>query len=41
VPLGDTLPVGIKMTDPATGAVYQKQASPTPFGTAYFYVRVA
>lgn len=41
VPLGDTLPVGFKTTDPATGAVYQKQASPTPFGIAYFYVRVA
>jgi hypothetical protein len=32
VPLGDTLPVGFKMTDPATGHVFQKQASPTPFG---------
>jgi hypothetical protein len=41
VPLGDTLPVGFKMTDPATGHVYQKQASPTPFGLAYFYTRVA
>jgi len=41
VPLGDTLPVGFKMTDPATGHVYQKQASPTPFGMAYFYARVA
>ena len=41
VPLGDTLPVGFKMTDPATGHVYQKQASPTPFGIAYFYARVA
>ena len=41
VPLGDTLPVGFKMTDPATGRVYQKQASPTPFGIANFYARVA
>jgi hypothetical protein len=41
VPLGDTLPVGFKMTDPATGHIYQKQASPTPFGIAYFYARVA
>jgi hypothetical protein len=41
VPLGDTLPVGFKMMDPATGHVYQKQASPTPFGIAYFYARVA
>jgi hypothetical protein len=41
VPLGDTLPVGFKMTDPVTGAVYQKQASATPFGIAYFYARVA
>jgi hypothetical protein len=41
VPLGDTLPVGFKMTDPNTGFVYQKQGSPTPFGIAYFYVRVA
>jgi hypothetical protein len=41
VPLGDTLPVGFKMTDPGTGHVFQKQASPTPFGIAYFYARVA
>jgi hypothetical protein len=41
VPVGDNLPVGFKMTDPATGHVYQKQSSPTPFGIAYFYVRVA
>jgi len=41
VPAGDTLPVGFKMTDPATGHVYQKQASPTPFGIAYFYARIA
>ena len=41
VPLGDTLPVGFKMTDPVTGHVYQKQASPTPFGVAYYYLRVS
>ena len=40
VPLGDTLPVGFKMTV-ADGGVWQKQASPTPFGIAYFYARVA
>jgi hypothetical protein len=40
VPLGDTLPVGFKMTAP-DGGVWQKQASPTPFGIAYFYARVA
>ena len=40
VPLGDTLPVGFKMTAP-DGSVWQKQASPTPFGIAYFYVRVS
>jgi len=41
VPAGDTMPVGFKITDPATGHVYQKQSSPTPFGIAYFYTRVA
>ena len=41
VPLGDVFPVGFKVTDPSTGHVYQKQSSPTPFGTAYFYARVA
>jgi hypothetical protein len=41
VPLGDNLPVGYKITDPGTGHVYQKQASPTPFGIAYYYLRVA
>jgi len=40
VPLGDMLPVGFKMTAP-DGGVWQKQASPTPFGIAYFYVRVS
>ena len=41
VQLGDTLPVGFKVTDTTNGHVYQKQASPTPFGIAYFYARVA
>ena len=41
VPLGDVFPVGFKVTDPSTGHVYQKQSSPTPFGIAYFYARVA
>jgi len=41
VPLGDTLPVGFTMTEPANGRIYAKQASPTPFGIAYFYARVA
>ena len=39
VPVGDTLPVGFKTTAP-DGGVWQKQASPTPFGVAYYYVRV-
>jgi len=28
VPLGDTLPVGFKMTDPANGRIYQKPCQP-------------
>jgi hypothetical protein len=40
VPVGDFLPVGATVTDPVTGHVYQKQASPTPWGTAYFYLRI-
>jgi hypothetical protein len=40
VPVGDTMPVGVKITDP-TGGVWQKMASATPFGTAYYYERVA
>ena len=40
VPVGDTMPVGYKATAP-DGAVWQKMASLTPFGTAYYYERVA
>jgi hypothetical protein len=40
VPAGDTMPVGyrIKTVD---GSVWQKQASPTPFGVEYYYTRLA
>ena len=40
VPVGDTMPVGYKATAP-DGSVWQKMASLTPFGTAYYYERVA
>ena len=40
VPIGDTMPVGVQITD-ANGGVWQKMASATPFGTAYYYERVA
>jgi hypothetical protein len=40
VPRGDTMPVGYVAID-AAGNRWQKQASPTPFGVAYFYARVA
>ena len=40
VPAGDTMPVGYKATAP-DGSVWQKMASLTPFGTAYYYERVA
>jgi hypothetical protein len=40
VPVGDKLPVGFVMVD-AGGIRWQKQASPTPFGVAYFYAKVA
>jgi hypothetical protein len=40
VPVGDTMPLGYKATAP-DGAVWQKMASLTPFGTAYYYERVA
>ncbi len=40
VPVGDKLPVGFVTVD-ANGVRWQKQASPTPFGVAYFYARVA
>ena len=41
VPLGDVSPVGSKITDPASGRVYVKRSSPTPFGTAYWYEQVS
>jgi hypothetical protein len=40
VPVGDTLPVGYVVVD-AAGIRWQKQASPTPFGVAYYYAKVA
>lgn len=40
VPKGDTMPVGYVITDPQ-GQRWQKQSSVTPFGVAYFYLRVA
>jgi len=40
VPPGDTLPVGSIVTD-AQGQQWQKTASPTPFGVAYYYAKVA
>lgn len=40
VPKGDTMPVGFMLTD-SEGRRWQKQASVTPFGVAYFYARVA
>jgi hypothetical protein len=40
VPPGDTIPVG-RTIDAPDGAKWQKHASPTPFGMAYYYVRVA
>jgi hypothetical protein len=40
VPLGDTMPVGFILTAP-DGSRWQKQGSPTPFGMAYYYAKVA
>jgi hypothetical protein len=40
VPPGDSMPVGYIATA-ADGAKWQKQASPTPFGVAYYYARIA
>ncbi len=40
VPPGDTFPVGCTVTAP-DGARWQKKASPTPFGIAYYYLRIA
>ncbi len=39
VPLGDTMPVGYTMTAP-DGSKWQKQSSHTPFGIAYFYLKI-
>ncbi len=36
---GDTLPAGAMVTAP-DGGVWQKMASPTPFGVAYYWQRV-
>lgn len=40
VPVGDTLPVGYVMTAP-DGSRWQKHSSHTPFGIAYYYVRLS
>jgi hypothetical protein len=40
VPPGDTMPVGYTLNAP-DGSRWQKQASPTPFGVAYYYAKVA
>lgn len=40
VPVGDTMPVGWSFTLP-DGSIWQKQSSHTPFGIAYFYLKVA
>jgi hypothetical protein len=40
VPLGDLMPVGFTFTLP-NGDKWQKQSSHTPFGIAYFYLKVA
>jgi hypothetical protein len=39
VPVGDTMPVGYQLVAP-DGSKWQKQASPTPFGMAYYYAKV-
>ena len=39
VPVGDTMPVGYQLIAP-DGSKWQKQASPTPFGMAYYYAKV-
>lgn len=40
VPLGDTMPVGFTFTLP-DGSKWQKQSSHTPFGIAYFYLKIS
>jgi hypothetical protein len=39
VPVGDTMPVGYQLLAP-DGGKWQKQASPTPFGMAYYYAKL-
>lgn len=39
VPPGDHYPLGFELTAP-DGTTWQKQASPTPFGTAVYYARI-
>jgi hypothetical protein len=41
VPAGDTMPVGYILTEMPSGARWQKQSSHTPFGIAYYYLKVA
>lgn len=40
VPVGDIMPAGYLLTAP-DGTRWQKHATPTPFGVAYYYARVA
>lgn len=40
VPSDDTMPVGSRVTGP-DGGVWEKIASPTPFGVACYYAKVA
>ena len=40
VPPGDSIPVG-RTIDAPDGTKWQKHASPTPFGMAYYYAKVA
>jgi len=40
VPAGDTMPVGYVVIAP-DGSRWQKNGSPTPFGRAYFYLKLA
>ncbi|HXB69024.1 MAG TPA: hypothetical protein VNY05_12315 [Candidatus Acidoferrales bacterium] len=39
VPAGDTMPIGSIIPSP-DGGKWQKMASPTPFGMAYYYAKV-
>jgi|SRR5450432_1367427 hypothetical protein len=40
MPAGDTMPVGAIVPAP-DGSLWEKMASPTPFGMAYYYAKVA